>query len=221
MLTRLGTNKVNGRDSVCLSRADSVRRWATEGSRAFTGIQGEPLHVSSRSNPVLHRRSWFGSSGERTGYTPKGVRMVLADQKTAVFRYGVVTGTIYHYKARFKLITVRRACQILRDIGSGDDVFYWISCAGSYNKWRGTWTPNKILEQIVYSNDPAKSQLGSWYASDVSQISFTGGPPDKWGTYYGSLHTLLLDRIAVIVLFEGVAALDKIITPTERYSGFA
>lgn len=211
MLTRFETNKVNGQTSTCPSRADSIQGWATKGARAFTAIQRKPLHISPRPHSILCRESWFGSNGKCTGYTPKGVETLLAGQDITAFRHGIVSSVIQHYKKRFKFITVKRACQILSKIGSGEDIFYWVHLSGREQKW----TVHKILEQ------QAKNRLSNWYADDISLISFTGGPPNRWDTYRGSLFTLLLDRIAVIVLFEGMKALDNVITPTERYTVFA
>lgn len=216
MPTCLEINKVNEPESTCVSRADSVRRWSTEGARAFGCLPGNSIHVSTRSNSILCRRSWFGGSRGCAGYTPKGVKMVLANQSMA-YHCSIALGVIQHYKARFERILVKRACQLLSKIGSGDDILTWISPDGSKNNW----TPRQILTELIQSSNPAKNQVNSWYASDIFPIDFIGGPPDKWYTYRGSLLTLLLDRIAVVALFEGIEALDGVIDPNESYTRFA
>ena len=201
----LGTDRFIGRGQVGFSRAYSICRWASQGSRAYSSIQREPLHISSRPNPILRGSSWFGSDGECTGYTPKGVESLLASQ--GAFRRGLAWGVAEHYDKRLSGLNVRHTCQILRDIGCGDDTFCWHDSKGNKNYW----TANTMLKKRVYTNDPAKNQLGCWWAEAVSIITFTGGPPNRWGTYRGSLQTLLLDRFVVLTLFEGIESLDKIL----------
>lgn len=123
--------------------------------------------------------------------------MVLANQKMAAFRRGLVIDVIHYYGKRLKTLTVHYACQLLWALGCGDDAFCWYD----YH-----WTANKLL-----TNDPAKNQIAGWRAKDVSTISFIGGPPNRHSIYHGSLRTLVLDRIAVIALLEGTGGLDGII----------
>ena len=126
---------------------------------------------------------------------------------TTQIRRNLAASCIQHYGARFACININRACQILNSLGSGNDLFFWIGINGS----KSEWNPNRILKSTA-TND--------WYASNVYPIEFQGGPPNKWGTHSGNLLTLLLDRIAVMVLFEGVKALDGIIDPSEQYPKF-
>ncbi len=184
-----------------MKRADSIRRWATIGARAFAGIQEEPIHV-------LYRASWFGGHGECIGYTPENVGKMTKYSQT---RHPAVASCIQHYNARFACIQVKRVCQILNKLGSGEDEFLWVRVDGS----KRVWSPNRILEK---EEEPScVFPFNNWYAKCVYPIKFQGGPPTKWGTHSGSLLTLLLDRIAVMVLFEGIKVLDGIIGPAERY----
>lgn len=208
MGTCLGTAKLVGRKPVCTPRSAAIHRWTTEGVRAFLHLQGESVHIPDRPNIVLHRGSWFGGDGKCTGYTPKGVSEVLKT-KPAPFRHGIVRAVIKHYGIRLKYIKVSRACQILKQLGSGDDTFY---VSDSCDDSEIQWTPNRVLKYgLTFQGKYAKHIVAN----------FVGGPPDKWGTYSGTLFTLLLDRIAVVVLFEGLSALDGVIGPGERYSDYA
>ncbi len=203
----LGTARLVESESVRSLRADTLHRWPTEGARAFAHLQGESVHIPTRPNTVLHCGSWFGGDGKCTGYTPKGVNEVL-ETGTAAFRHGIVRNVLKHYNTRLQYIKVSRACQILSKVGSGDDTFYVLDGNDSEIQW----TPNRVLK---YENP-----LQSKYAKHI-MANFVGGPPDKWGTYRGTLFTLLLDRIAVVVLLEGLQALDGVIGPDERYSDYA
>jgi hypothetical protein len=128
--------------------------------------------------------------------------------KPVAFRHGIVRAVIKHYSIRLQYIKVSRACQILNKVGSGDDTF----CIPDGNDSEIQWTPNRVLKYgLPFQGKCAKHIMAN----------FVGGPPDKWGIYHGTLFTLLLDRIAVVVLFEGMTALDGVIEPGERYSDFA
>ena len=130
-------------------------------------------------------------------------------------RRNLVASCLHHYGARFARIKVERACQILNCLGCGDDWFFWGRVDGSQ---RG-WNPIQILA-LKESEKSSAFPLNNWYAHTMYPISFQGGPPDAWGTHSGNLLTFLLDRIAVMVLLEGVEVLDGIIKPDEQYSKF-
>jgi hypothetical protein len=201
MSTCLEIDRKNRRRSPRLSRADALYRWTTEGKRSLARIQGKPVYIHTRSNSLLCRNSWFGGYGEHTGYTPAKVNTIIAGE--SAFRHGTVYGVIEHFKGRFACVGATRACQILRALGSGDDVIYW---QGS------ELTSNQLFEQVPYLNRRT--------AVEVYPVDFFGGPPNKWCTYRGSLLTFMLDRIAVTTLLGGLAALDNIIDFEERYTKF-
>ncbi len=201
-----------GPDPVRMSRADTIRRWASEGARAFENLQRESTHVSDRPHPVLCGESWFGSDGKRTGYSQEGVKKMLPH---VIIRRNLVASCLHHYGTRFARIKVNRACQILRQLGCGDDQFCWVRAGDSMRFWNA----NQFLA-IEEHQKSCKFPLNNWYARIIFPISFQGGPPNNWGTQSGNLLTLLLDRIAVMVLLEGVEVLDGIIAPDEHYSKF-
>jgi hypothetical protein len=143
------------------------------------------------------------------------VQQVIMNQTSAAFRHNIAYCALDHYKSRFRLISAKRASQILFDLGCGDDNFYWFGISGKPYKW----TAAKILKQED-PDSPARA-IGSWYASIVTPVTFVGGPPSKWGTYKGTLLTFLLDRIAAAILLGGMKAVDQIIIPTESYPKYA
>jgi hypothetical protein len=171
------------------------------------------IHSLPTTYKCQRRRSWFGGHGECVGYTPKNIeKMSLFNQPNCA----AVDSCIRHYNARFARIPVDRVCQILNKLGSGEDIFLWISVDGS----KSEWSPSQILKQKK-EQIACAFPLNNWYARSVYPIEFQGGPPTKWSMYSGNLLTLLLDRIAVMVLFEGVKVLDGIIDPVEQYAKFA
>jgi hypothetical protein len=134
---------------------------------------------------------------------------VLDAQSGAAFRRGIVTSVVKHYAARLAGIRAKRVCEILTEIGCGDDAIYALNDT--------PWTPRKLLEERMLSPSLAKSQIGEWLATSYRPVQFIGGPPNNWGIWRGSLLTFMLDRIAVLTLLEGWQAMDKIISPGEKY----
>lgn len=202
------------RNTLCFSRSHLFHRGSTRVDlrrrrrRVRRNVQRQSVHVSSGSDTVLHRESWFGCSGKCAGFTPYSVGSIIQNES---FRHGVVDGILSHYKKRFEYINAQRACEILKAFGCGDDVYSWI---GPDNE-RHLWSPNSVTFTGGIIN------FKNWYAKSVSPIEFLGGPPSKWGIHCGTLLTLLLDRLAVSVLLEGFGALDGIISPDENYSKYA
>lgn len=133
---------------------------------------------------------------------------VLDTQTGTAFRHGIVNSVIKHYAARLACIRAKRVCEILVEIGCGDDEIYTLGMP---------WTPRKLLEQRMLSPDSSKNQIGTWLAIGYRPVVFIGGPPNNWRAWRGSLMTLLLDRIATLTLLEGWQAMDKVITPGERH----
>jgi len=215
MVTCLEAAEKAGKGPVHNSRADTVRRWATEGARAFAGVQGEPLHLSPRPGSVLYRRCWFGSNGKCTGYTSEGVKKLLAEGPYTLLRHARFVGyALQHYSERFKYISTRRACEVLKDLGCGGDAFYWNSSSG-----RVKWTANDMLARRAVTTDA--TEPCNWVARAITPIDYMGGPPNKWGIYHGSLRSLMLDRLAAAILLGGIKGIDGIFKSTERYSGLA
>jgi hypothetical protein len=127
---------------------------------------------------------------------------ILKNQIGARFRKGTVKGILDYYRIRFSAVNMDRACEILVGLGCADDTFYW-----GYDRW----TPHKVL-QNVNSDNP----VHNWLAKNVL-IQFAGGPPNKWCIFQGTLLSMMLDRIAVVVLLEGLNTLNSIIGMCERY----
>lgn len=134
--------------------------------------------------------------------------MVLDAQSGAAFRHGIVTSVIKHYAARLAGIRAKRVCEILVEIGCGDDEIYSLGVPH---------TPRKLLEERMLSPLPARNQIGKWLATKYQPVQFVGGPPNNWRGWRGSLMTFMLDRVATLTLLEGWQAMDKIISPGERY----
>lgn len=215
MLTCLETPEITGGESILHSRTDTIRRWATEGARAFANVQRKPLHVPSRQDSILHRGGWFGGNGTRTGYTPEGVKKLLAGGAyTLPHRAELVTIAIRHYSGRFKYISTKRACEVLRDLGCGGDAFYWNSPDGLRR-----WTADEMLARRAITTDA--TEPCNWVARAITPIGFIGGPPNKWGIYHASLCSFMLDRLAAVILLGGTEAISGVFKATERYSGCA
>jgi len=185
------------------SRADTIRRWATEGVRAYTSIQGEFVHISDRSNTVLDSGCWFGADKRFAGYTSEAAMAILKNQVEAQTRKGIALTVLDYYRKRFHVINMIHACEILTTLGCTDDTFYW-----GHDKW----TPRRILCSGVVNNNT----VHSWLAKDM-RIQFIGGPPDKWNIFNGTLLSMMLDRIAVVVLFEGSSTLKNLHEMQKKY----
>lgn len=196
------------------TRLDKIRRWATEGARSFSPVQEGAIHVPTpiccKSNPVLYRRSWFGCNGANTGYTSSGVSVLLKNQITGQIRISIIRALLPAYSRRFRRIDVKRTCEILQTLGNGQDKFHWKAADVSPCHY---WTPDQLSKKAKNLN----YNIVRWYATSVEPINFTGGPPDKWQLYTGSLFTLLIDRLAVAVLLGGIKSLESIIQPGEKY----
>ena len=132
---------------------------------------------------------------------------VLDIQTGTAFRHGIVNSVIKHYAARLASIRAKRVCEILVEIGCGDDEIYTHGMP---------WTPRKLLERMQ-SPIPSQNKVGTWLAIGYRPVVFVGGPPNNWRAWRGSLMTLLLDRIATLTLLEGWQAMDKVISPSEKY----
>jgi len=181
------------------SRADTVRRWATEGARAYTSIQGQSVYVSDRPNTILDGGSWFGVNKRYAGYTPEATMAILENQIGVEIRKEVTLAIIGYYRKHFCTVNMTRACQILTALGCADDTFYW-----GYNN---SWTPREILQDMNSVN--AGNTVHCWLAKDM-HIQFVGGPPNKWNIFNGTLLSMMIDRIAVVVLLEGTSALKNL-----------
>ena len=196
------------------TRLDKIRRWAVEGARSFSPVQERAIHVPTpiycRSNPVLYKRSWFGCNGTNTGYTPSGVSALLENQTRGQFHISIVRALLPAYSRRFRRINVERTCEILQTLGNGQDKFHWYATDVSPCRY---WTPDQLSKTAKNLN----YNIIHWYATSVETITFTGGPPDKWQLYTGSLFTLLIDRLAVAVLLGGMKSLEGIIQPKDNY----
>jgi hypothetical protein len=132
------------------------------------------------------------------------VERIIAEQKTAFYRLGVVRYTLDFYRKKLKDITVDEACEILGSMACGGDAFWW----GDNDT---EWTPDE-LRTVTAEDGLTKSLLGQWAAVNVEPIKFFGGPPTRWGLGRGTLLTLLLDRITVVALLEGGKGINEIIT---------
>jgi len=214
MLTCLETTEDATSTPLHSCRADTVRRWATEGARAFAGVQGKSLHLSHRPDSSLYRGCWFGSDRECAGYTPEGVKNLLAgDTYARLSRARYIAFAIRHYSQRFKYISTRRVCEVLKDLGCGNDVFYYLNPRTAE---REKWTANKMLARRAVTTNP--SEPCNWVARNVTPIDYIGGPPNKWGVYHGSLRSLMIDRFAASLLLGGLNALNGVFKISERYA---
>lgn len=199
-----------------LSRANAIRRWATEGARAYTSIQGESVHISNRPNTVLDSGCWFGVNKRCAGYTSEAAMAILENQISKPgehsryiqmgikARKSVVLTILEYYRKRFNVIDMIRACEVLTTLGCADDTFYW-----GYNN---SWTPRKILQGLKPNDDT----VHRWLAKNI-HIQFAGGPPDNWNIFDGTLLSMMLDRVAVVVLLEGSSALKNLHGIWEAY----
>lgn len=206
MDTYIKNNEARKKKPVRSFRSSTLYGWSTEGSKPFEKVSRQSVHISRRPNPLLRCNSWFGCNRECSGFEAASK---IIDH--IPFRRGLVFGIIQHYKERFAHIKADRTCEILRAIGAFNDVFYIIDHKG----FKHAWTP----VQLVNKSSQAIS-LHLWYASDIEQIEFLGGPPTKMGIYRGTLLDFLLDRVAVMVLLEGIKALDGVISADESYSKY-
>lgn len=189
---------------------DSLRWRATERTQQFTQLSRQSLHVPSRPDSLLYRRGWFGGNRESSGYTPTGVALILGDQKAVYSRGRLVWALLQAYGKRLYHIHLKRACEILRNLGNGSDVFHWKSECSILRQW----TPNSLDQMapdLLYD-------IQQWYATSITPLGFVGGPPGKCSIFKGTLLTLLLDRITVAVLLGGLRALDNIILPDDNYA---
>jgi hypothetical protein len=115
-----------------------------------------------------------------------------------------ITGyTLSFYYRKLQGISIFKACEILAKLGCADDTFHRAGTGQSKKYTR--CTPAQV------ENRQGWFKGGIWYngaclATDVGQIEFLGGPPTRWGIHKGSLFTLLIDRIAAVILLDGARA---------------
>jgi hypothetical protein len=91
---------------------------------------------------------------------------------------------------------VAAVCQMLKLLGCGDDMFWYISYTGVLTPW----TAQKWLDRH-----------GDFFlmAKDIAPVEFIGGPTNN-RLYQGSLITFLLDRMLQLVLKDGLKPIRKI-----------
>lgn len=74
---------------------------------------------------------------------------------------------------------------------------------------------------VKVANDEGWYGGESWYsaclhpAASMGPIEFLGGPPHRWGIHRGNLLSLVMDRVAVLMLLEGAIGLDRIVSLEE------
>lgn len=203
MATSTRTTSIYPHNSLLDARADQVCRWSAYGSRAYASIQGDPVHPPIR--PSIDKRSliWFGGDGLKAGFTVSTVGSIIA---TKPYRRGVTGRTLSFYRSALKNISIINACQALARLGCVDDTFYR-ACSRGSNRYRYTrCTPARITKQEGWYKGCGWLCAALNPATKLRTIEFLGGPPSRWGVQRGSLFTLLLDRIAVVILLGGVAA---------------
>ncbi len=111
--------------------------------------------------------------------------------------------TFEFYTDKFASITVLDASFLLRLLGCGQDVIYRYS---DYTAGFRLMSPIDVAS--LYQESPL------CVASNYRPMEFVGGPPGRLRSCRGTLLTMLLDRIMVVALLEGVYTIDRIIPPT-------
>ena len=109
-----------------------------------------------------------------------------------------------HYAQRLDGIPVKRAAEILKQFGAGDEKFWWVYKDAK----KFAWTANRVGE----------TGLRNLAAKSINIIKFIGGPPGNRQLFSGTLLTLLLDRLLRVVVEEGLQGLDGIVDVTEVYA---
>ena len=201
MATRKRTTTVHPDNSRLYTRADQVCRWSAYGSRAYAGIQRKSVHTPVR--PFIDKRPliWFGGDGLEAGFTVSNVKSIIA---TKPYRRSVTGNTLSFYRASLKHISIIDACRALAKLGCADDTFYRVCRPESKRYTR--CTPAEIVRQEGWYKGCGWLCAALNPATKLRTIEFLGGPPSRWGVQKGTLFTLLLDRITVLILLGGVAA---------------
>jgi hypothetical protein len=124
---------------------------------------------------------------------------------TKPYRRSVTGNTLSFYKNKLKNISILKACEILARMGCVEDTFYRL-CTDPISRSYVQCSPTKILDQEGWYDGSAWLCAALTPATKLGLIEFVGGPPSRWGVYKGSLFTLLLDRVAVMILLDGATA---------------
>lgn len=206
MVTSTRTNTVHSCDPVLDTRADHVRRRTTYGSRAYASIQRQPFHAPSRSNPDKCSYNWFGSDGLKAGFTTSNVAAVLGNRS---FRRQATSYAHGFYTARLLNINILQTCQLLAKMGCASDTFYPLGLPPSRREY-GRCSPAQVAKQGLWYSGYGWLDAATGPASKMGPIEFVGGPPSRWGLQRGSLFSLLLDRLLVLVLLEGASAASRL-----------
>ena len=186
------------------TRSDQVCRWSSYGARSYKGLQGESTHAPIGSHNDKCPLIWFGGNGLKAGFTVPNVAAIFP--RKSYHRRKVTGHTLSFYQRKLQGITIAGACQVLAAIGCTDDTFYRTRpfAEGKYN--RAYCTPAKVANLKGWYNGGGWFKADDDAAEDMGAIQFVGGPPSRWGIHSGSLFTLLMDRVAVLVLLQGAAA---------------
>jgi hypothetical protein len=201
MATRTRTTTIHSYNPRLDARADQVCRWSAYGSRAYTGIQGKSVHTPVR--PFIDKRPliWFGGDGLKAGFTVSNVGSILDGRP---YRRSITGNTLSFYRRNLKNISIISACQILERLGCADDTFYR-ACHPESKRYTRC-TPAKIVAAEGWYKGCGWLCAALNPATRLRTIEFLGGPPSRWGVQKGSLFTLTMDRIAVVILLGGLAA---------------
>lgn len=202
MVTRARTYAIHPCDPALDTRANHVCRWASHGSRAFTSVQRKPVYTPPRPCNDERPLIWFGGDGLKAGFTVSNVGSILAGSPG---RQSVTGYTLSFYRRKLRSISILKACEILAKLGCADDTFYRV-CHDPASKRYTRCTPAKVAEQEGWYKGCGWLCAALVSATKLTTIEFLGGPPSRWGVQRGSLFTLLMDRITVMILLGGAEA---------------